>query len=133
MEKYILQGLEFTLKKATLEQQRNVFNYSNKMNKAIMNELKESLLEMEKYKEDRTSVNYLFAENDYNLKMVQVSSEYAYNENNLKELFELMLDGEVDKIDYKSGDADEMVNLSKVLIDNFFSKLKSKQAKKTDN
>lgn len=133
MEKYTLQGLEFTLKKATLEQQKRVFQYSNKMNKAIMSELKDALLEMEKYKEDKTSVNYLFAENDYNLKLVQVSTEYAYNENNLKELFELMLDGDVDKIDYKNGDADEMVNLSKILIDNFFSKLKLKQPKKIDN
>jgi len=130
MEKEIiaLQGLEFTLKKATLEQQKKVFQYSNRMNRAIMTELKDSLLEVEKYKGNPESVDFIYAQNEYNLKSIQVASEFAYNEDNLRELFELMLDGEIDKIDYKNGDADEMVLLSKSLIDKFFFKLKEKQA-----
>ncbi len=130
MEKEIfaLQGLEFTLKKATLEQQKKVFQYSNKMNRDIMSALKDSLLEVEKHKGNPESVDFVYAQNEYNLKSIEVASEFAYNEDNLKEIFELMLDGEVDKIDYKNGDADEMVLLSKSLIDKFFFKLKEKQA-----
>jgi hypothetical protein len=121
MEKEIfkLQGLEFTIAEPTFERQKKLIFLNKKIKKHLMNNIKEELLEMEKYGNNPKSVDYMYAKADYEFKVDQTTAEYYYNPDNLKEIFETVLQGELEKIDY-NGNSNDLVQLASDLSEKFF-------------
>lgn len=116
--KITLQGLEFTIKD-TFDSHKKIIALNKKIKKYLMDSLKDSLLEVEKYANNPKSIEYIYAKANYELSADEMSSNYYYDENNLKEIFTIFLEGETDKIDY-NGSANELVDCAIGLTHKFF-------------
>ncbi len=128
MEKEIfeLQVLKFTLKTPTFERQKKIIALNKKIRLYLIDNIKENLIELDKYIDNPKSVEYMYAKNNHDLKILDLTTDYYYNKENLQEIFELLLDGDLGKIDY-DGDADELVKLASNLSEKFFFTSNKKQ------
>lgn len=118
-EVFTLQGIEFALNIPTFERQKKLIALNKKIKKHLMDNVKEELLEMEKNADNPKSINYIYAKANYDFKVDEITAEYYCNEDNLKEIFELLLDGDLDKIDY-NGNANELIEFADKLSAKFF-------------
>ncbi len=127
MEKEVfkLQGLEFTFQEPTFERQKKLIVLNKKIKKHLMDNVKTELLEMEKHGNNPKSVDSMYAKADYDFKVDQITAEYYYNPDNLKEIFETVLKGDLEKINY-NGNSDELVQLASDLSEKFFFPSKNK-------
>lgn len=124
-KKYVLQGKEFTSKKLNLKLRNDTFKLIKKFTDYSQDYIKESAIKLSEIEPDSLEYKYYQTQQNNDISLATIS--FLTDEDNLKELFTKVLDGDVESINYEAETDEaywELITFGAEILNDFFTQFK---------